>query len=80
MDLYSLDMSISETAIIDRLRWFEMLPNRPNDQRLDFSSRDPANRTGALGRALKKGGGQIIAVLDAAFARVARGRPSSPLL
>ena len=49
-----------------------MLANRSDDQRLDLGCRHSTYRSGALGLALEQGGRQIVAVLDAALADVAR--------
>jgi len=32
-------VSMDETAVVDRLRGFEMIPNRFDDQRLDLTGR-----------------------------------------
>src|SRR5246127_1220240 len=56
----------------DLLGWFEMLANRPDDQRLDVGCRHAAHRSGALGGAMEKGAGQVVSVLAAALADMAR--------
>jgi hypothetical protein len=43
LDLDARDVGVDETAIVNRRHWFEMLPNRPYDQRLDVGSRHPAD-------------------------------------
>ena len=64
--------STRATWVLMRLRssigadWFEMLPNRSYDQRLDLGCRHPAYRSGALRLALEQGGREIVSVLDAA--------------
>src|ERR1700733_4752663 len=49
-----------------------MLANRPDDQRFDVGCRHSAHRSGALGGAMEKGGGQVVSVLAAALADMAR--------
>src|SRR6478672_9551726 len=58
--------------VVNLLRWFEMLANRSDDQRLDVGCRHAAHRSGALGGAMEKGGGQVVSVLAAALADMAR--------
>ena len=66
LDLDARNVGVDEAAVVNRLRQFEMLPNRSDDQRLDLGCRHPAYRSGALGLALEQGGRQIVSVLDAA--------------
>src|ERR1700694_5904560 len=68
----SCDVSIDEAPVVNLLRWFEILANRPDDQRLDVGCRHAAHRSGALGGAMEKGGGQVVSVLEAALADMAR--------
>src|SRR6476660_8143838 len=51
-----------------------MLANRPDDQRLDVGCRHAAHRSGALGGAMEKDGGQVVSVLAAALADMARAQ------
>src|ERR1700694_3288142 len=72
LNLDSCDVSLDEAPVVNLLRWFEMLANRPDDQRLDVGCRHAAHRSGALGGAMQKGGGQVVSVLEAALADMAR--------
>jgi hypothetical protein len=72
LDLDTLNVVGNEALIVNRLRWLEMVPNRSSHQRLDVGCRDPAYRSGALRLALEQGGRQIVPILDASFADVAR--------
>src|ERR1700758_2082155 len=71
LNLDSCDVRMDEAPVVNLLRWFEMLANRPDDQRLDVGCRHPAHRSGALGGAMEKGAGQVVSVLAAALADMA---------
>jgi hypothetical protein len=43
LDLDARDVGLDEAAVVNRRHWFEMLPNRPYDQRLDLGRRHPAD-------------------------------------
>ena len=73
-------MLVDETSVIDRLRWLEVFPNRPDDHGLDFGSRYPAHRSRARGGALQKSRRQIVTVLDTALTRMARGHPIAAVI
>jgi hypothetical protein len=53
LDLNARDMSLDEIPVVNGLRWFEMVPNGPEDQRLYFSCRYATHRAGARGGALE---------------------------
>src|SRR6201998_4898237 len=72
LNLDSCDVRMDEAPVVNLLRWFEMLTNRPDDQRLDVGCRHAAHRSGALGGAMEKSGGQVVSVLAAALADMAR--------
>src|ERR1700692_4434597 len=72
LNLDSCDVSLDEAPVVNLLRWSEMLANRPDDQRLDVGCRHAAHRSGALGCAMEKGAGQVVSVLEAALADMAR--------
>ncbi len=72
LDLDARNVGVDEAPVVNRLRWLEMLPNRSCDQRLDLGCRHSAYRSGAFGLALEQGGRQIVPVLDAPLADVAR--------
>jgi hypothetical protein len=42
-DLDARNMGVDEAAVVNWRRCFEMLPNRPYDQRLDVGCRHPAD-------------------------------------
>src|SRR5262249_60750360 len=77
LNLDSCDVHIDEAPVVNLLRWFEMLANRPDDQRLDVGCGHSAHRSGALGGAVEKGAGQVVSVLAAALADMARARAGS---
>ena len=43
LDLDARNVSVDEAPGVNRRRWFEMLPHRCCDQRLDFSCRHSAD-------------------------------------
>ena len=49
-----------------------MAPNRSRDHAFDLGRRETTDTSGPFGLTLEQGGGQIVAVLDASFADVAR--------
>src|SRR6202140_3653084 len=72
LNLDSCDVRLDEGPAVNLLRWFEMLRTRPDDQRLDVGCRPAGHRPGALGGAMEKGAGQVVSVLEAALAAMAR--------
>src|SRR5262245_11155822 len=73
MDLNPGHMGVDEDRVRNLRRLIEVVSNRSNDQVLDFYCRDTTDGSGPFRLALEQGGGQIVAVLDAPFADVARG-------
>ena len=65
-------MGVDETWIADLLRLSELVAQCSYDQALDLGRRDAADRSGLTGLALEQGGRDIIPVLHAVLAGVAR--------
>ena len=43
LHLDARDVGVDEAAVVNRRRWFEMLPSRPYDQRLNLGCRNSAD-------------------------------------
>jgi hypothetical protein len=81
LDLDARNVGVDEGPIVvNRGRWFDVIANRSNDQRLDLGCGNSVNRSRALSLALEKGGREIIAVLDSPLAGMARGHPVTAVI
>src|SRR5262249_42024302 len=61
-----------EDCLLNLSRLIEVVSNRSHDQALDLGCRNSTDASSPLRLALEQGGGQIVAVLDAPLADVAR--------
>src|SRR6266478_1732968 len=72
MDLDPGNVGSDEDCVFSLLGLIEVVSNSSHDQALDLGCRDSTDGSGPFRLALEQGGGQIVAVLDAPLANVAR--------
>ena len=65
-------MGADKDRVLNLCSDVEVTPDGLDDKGFDLMSRDPANRTGLLGTALQQRRRQVVPVLDAPFADMAR--------
>jgi len=74
------DMSLDEDCILDLRGRVEVPPNRICNESFNLVSRDPADGPGLFGSALQQGRRDVVPVLGASLADMARGHSTAAII
>ena len=80
LDLDPDNMFVDENCVCDLGGCFEVISNGLDDEGLNLVCRDPADGAGLLGPALQQCRRDVIAVLDASLAGMARAHPMAAII